>query len=186
MELEKILKSFQPKIDEVMNWLEGELRSLNVGKASTTLIEGVAVNYYGSTTPLKGLANISVVDPANLSVQPFDPSSLKEIEKALTTSDLGISATSDGRTIRVGLPPLSEERRQELSRVVKDKTEKARVSIRNSREEVWEDIQEKEKAGELTEDDRYRGQAELNKMVETAGKKIEETEKSKVSEIIKV
>jgi len=186
MELEKILKKLEPKIKDALAWFENELKTLNVGKASTALLEDVSVSYFGNPTPLKQLANISVVDVSNLSVQPFDPGSIKEIEKAIVTAGIGVSATNDGKAIRVSLPPLSEERRKELSVVVKDKAEEARISLRVAREEVWDEIQEREKKGDLTEDDKFKGKERLNKMIEEANKEIAAKEKAKVEEIVKV
>lgn len=185
-DLNSLLKKLEPKVEEALNYLKEELNGLSTGKASTTLLEDIKVAYYGTQMPLKQLANISVVDASNLAVQPFDKSSLGEIEKAIKEAELSLSVTNDGQNVRVSLPPLSDERRQELTKVVKDKAEEVRVSVRNAREEIWDQIQDLEKKGRLTEDDKYKGQSELNKKIEEVNKKIDELAKGKEKELLRV
>jgi ribosome recycling factor len=185
-DINQIVKELEPKIREALDHLETEFRSLHTGRASTAILEDVMVNYYGAKTPLKQLANISVADSGNLTIEPYDKSSLGEIEKAIKDSQMSLSVTNDGNFVRVALPPLSEERRRELTKVVRNKTEEVKVSIRQIREQIWDKIQAMVKAKELTEDDRFRGQTELNKKVEEANRKIEEKVKAKEGELLKI
>lgn len=185
-DINQIVKELGPKIREALDHLETEFRSLHTGRASTAILEDIMVSYYGAKTPLKQLANISVADPGNLAIEPYDKSSLGEIEKAIKDSQMSLSVTNDGHFVRVALPPLSEERRRELTKVVHDKAEEVKVSIRQSREQIWDRIQTMVKAKELTEDDRFRGQTELKKQIEEANRKIEESVKSKEAELLKI
>ena len=185
-DINQLTKELEPKIREAMDHLDLEFRSLHTGRASTAILEDIIVSYYGTKTPLKQLANISVADPGNLAIEPYDKSSLAEIEKAIKDSQMSLSVTNDGNFVRVGLPPLSEERRKELTKVVHDKAEEVKVSIRQAREQIWEKIQNMVKNKELTEDDKFRGQTNLNKKVEEANKTIEERIKTKEQEILKI
>lgn len=185
-DINQITRELEPKIREALDHLEVEFRSLHTGRASTAILEDIMVSYYGAKTPLKQLANISVADPGNLAIEPYDKSSLGEIEKAIKDSQMSLSVTNDGHFVRVALPPLSEERRRELTKVVHGKAEEVKVSIRQAREQIWDRIQTMVKAKELTEDDRFRGQTELNKQVEEANRKIEDSVKAKESELLKI
>ncbi len=169
-----------------MEHLESEFRSLHTGRASTAILEDIKVSYYGTQAPLKQLANISISDPGNLAIEPYDKSSLAEIEKAIKDSQMSLSVSNDGNFVRVALPPLSEERRKELTKVVHDKAEEVKVSIRQAREQLWEKIQNMVRGKELTEDDKFRGQTVLNKKVEEANRQIEEKIKAKEQEILKI
>jgi ribosome recycling factor len=159
---------------------------LHTGRATSAILEDIQISYYGTKVPLKQLANIAVADPGNLAVEPYDKNSLGEIESGIKNSGLSFSVVNDGRFIRVGLPPLSEERRRELTKVVHDKAEEVRVTIRQSIEQIWDRIQDLQKQGELSEDDRFRGQTDLNKKVEEANRKIDEMAKGKEAELLKV
>lgn len=185
-DISQITRELEPKVREALDHLEAEFRSLHTGRASTAILEDVMVSYYGAKTPLKQLANISVADPGSLAIEPYDKSSLGEIEKAIKDSQMSLSVTNDGQYIRVALPPLSEERRRELTKVVHDKAEEVKVTIRQAREQIWEKVQNMVKNKELTEDDRFRGQTELNKKVEDANRKIEESVRSKEGELLKI
>ena len=185
-DIHSLIRELEPKIREAMEHLDSEFRSLHTGRASTAILEDIMVSYYGTKTPLKQLANVSVADAGNLAIEPYDKSSLGEIEKAIKDSGMSLSVTNDGHFVRVGLPPLSEERRKELTKIVHDKAEEVKVSIRQAREQIWDRIQAMVKAKELTEDDKFRGQTELNKKVETTNKSIEDKVKIKEQEILKI
>lgn len=185
-DINQLTRELQPKIKEALEHLNSEFRSLHTGRASTAILEEIMVSYYDTKTPLKQLANISVADAGNLAVEPYDKSSLGEIEKAIKDSQMSLSVTNDGHFVRVALPPLSEERRRELTKVIHDKAEEVKVSIRQAREQIWDRIQTMVKAKELTEDDRFRGQTELNKKVEEANRQIEESVKKKEEELLKI
>src|SRR4030042_2968533 len=167
-DINQITREIEPKIREALEHLDFEFRSLHTGRASTAILEDILVSYYGTKTPLKQLANISVADPGNLAIEPYDKASLGEIEKAIKETQMSLSVTNDGNFVRVALPPLSEERRRELTKVVHDKAEEVKVSIRQAREQLWEKVQNMVKNKELTKDDQFRGQTDLNKKVEEA------------------
>jgi len=185
-DINQLTKEIEPKVREALEYLDSEFKTLHTGRASTAILEDIMVSYYGTKTALKQLANISVADSGNLAIEPYDKSSLGEIEKAIKESQMSLSVTNDGNFVRVALPPLSEERRKELTKVVHNKAEEVKVSIRQAREQLWEKIQNMLKNKELTEDDKFRGQTDLNKKVEEANKKIEEKVKSKEADILKI
>ena len=170
--LQPILSRLRPKMDEVIGKLNEDLRTIRTGKANPSLIENISVSYYGTQTPLKQMANISAPDATLLVVQPWDANSLGDIETAIRNSNLGLNATNDGRVVRIALPPLTEERRLEFIKIIHQKAEGAKITLRNLRGEAWEEVQRLQKDGQLTEDDRYRGETELNKLIEDYNKKI--------------
>lgn len=181
--LQPILNKLRPKMDEVITRLKEDLQTVRTGKASTGLVDNIFVSYYGTQTPLKQMAQISTPDANLITIQPWDNNSLGDIEIALRNADLGFGITNDGRVIRLSLPPMTEERRLEFIKLIHQKAEAVRITLRNLREESWREIQKLEKAGQLTEDDRYRGEDELNKMIETYNKKILELIESKEREL---
>jgi ribosome recycling factor len=181
--LQPILNSLRPKMDEVISKLNEDLRTIRTGKANPSLIENVPVSYYGTQTPLKQMANISAPDATLLVVQPWDANSLGDIEAAIRNSNLGLNATNDGRVVRIALPPLTEERRMEFIKIIHQKAEGARITLRNLRKDSWEEVQRLQKEGQLTEDDRYRGEADLNKLIEDYNKKIDNLVESKEKEL---
>lgn len=170
--LQPILSRLRPKMAEVVSKLDEELRTIRTGKASPALIENINISYYGALTPLKQMANIAVADANLLTVQPWDANALGDIEIGLRNANLGFGVTNDGRLIRVVLPPLTQERRNEFIKMIHQKAEAAKIVLRNLRKESWEEVQKLEKAGQLTEDDRYRGEEELNKIIEEFNQKI--------------
>lgn len=144
---------YQEKMTKTLSVLKEELNTVRAGRANAALLDQVTVDYYGVPTPLKNLANIQVPDPRSLTIIPFDPKSLKNIEKAIQISNLGINPTNDGKNIRLVIPPLTEERRKDLTKVIKKMGEDAKVAVRNCRRDANEQIKKAEKNGELTEDD---------------------------------
>jgi len=181
--LQPILNKLQPKMDEVATKLKEDLQTVRTGKASASLVDNIIVSYYGAQTPLKQMAQISTPDSNLITIQPWDTNSLGDIEIALRNANLGFGVTNDGRVVRVSLPPMTEERRLEFIKLIHQKAEAARIVLRNLREEAWREIQKEEKAGELTEDDRYQGEKDLNKMIEDANKKILEMIDAKEKEL---
>lgn len=170
--LQPILNQLRPKMEEVIQKLKEDLQTVRTGKASTGLVENIYVSYYGTQTPLKQMAQVSTPDANLITIQPWDANSLGDIENALRNADLGFGITSDGRVIRISLPPMTEERRNEFIKLIHQKAEGCRITLRNLREESWREIQKLQKNGQLTEDDRYRGEEELNKIIEDYNKKI--------------
>lgn len=179
MSLQPILNKLKPKMDEVFQKLEEDLRSVRTGKASAALVENISISYYGTQTPLKNMAQISTPDAFMIVIQPWDLNALGDVEAGLRNADMGFGVTNDGRVVRLSLPPLTEERRIEFIKLIHQKAESARVVLRNLREESWREIQKEEKSGDLTEDDKYQGEKDLNKMIEIENEKIKKAIESK-------
>lgn len=186
MIISQVLKSTEPKMDSVITTLETELKNIRTGRANAALVEDITVSYFGTDTPLKQLASITIPEPTQIVVQPWDKQSLGDIEIALKNSDLNLSITNDGKSVRISLPPMTGERREELSRLVKKHGEEARVAIRNIRGEAWDQIQGGFKKGDVTEDDKYRGEKELNELIDRKNKDIEDRTEVKISELSKI
>ncbi|MDR0570045.1 MAG: ribosome recycling factor [Clostridiales Family XIII bacterium] len=151
--------------------LKENLNTVRAGRANPALLDKVTVEYYGSPAPLKNISNITAPDPRNLLITPFDPKSLHDIEKAVNMANLGINPSNDGRVIRLAIPPVTEERRKELTKVIHKYGEEAKVAIRNERRDANDELKRQEKAGELTEDDL---EEELEAVQKKADKKIKE------------
>lgn len=170
--LEKILRALKPKMEEVVERLKEDFQTVRTGKASASLVENILVNYYGTQTQLKSMANISTPDAFLIVVQPWDAQSLGDIEIGLRNSNLNLGLTNDGRVVRITLPPLTEERRMEFIKMIHQKAESARIILRTLRQEAWEEVQKEKKNGEITEDDLYAGEKDLNKIIEDYNTKI--------------
>lgn len=166
--------------------LEEDLATIRTGRASPALIEKLNVDYYGTQTALIQLATISAPEPRLLTVRPFDPASIKEIVRALLTSDLGLTPNNDGKMIRLSIPALTEERRHELVRVVKKRTEEARISVRNVRRDAQNDIREFEREKVISEDELNRGENELQKLTDHYIDLINQTGERKETEVLEV
>jgi len=184
--IKDILREAAERMQGALDSLEEDLSGIRTGRASPALIERLPVEYYGANTPLIQLASISVPEPRQLLVRPFDPSTLKNIERALLVSDLGLTPNSDGKVIRLSLPQLTEERRRELVRVVNNRMEEARVRIRNIRRDLIRDLREFEKEGLISEDDQERGEKELQELTDKMNKKVEDVGERKETEIMEV
>jgi ribosome recycling factor len=166
--------------------LEDDLATIRTGRASPALVERLSVEYYGSPTPLMQLATISAPEPRLLTIRPFDPGSLKEIERAILTSDLGLMPNNDGKMIRLNIPTLTEERRLELVKVVRSRTEEARVAVRNVRRDVLNDMREFEREKLISEDELKRGEDELQKVTDRIIDEINEVGQRKETEVLEV
>ncbi len=142
MDADELILEAEVRMEKCVEFLETEFRAMRTGRANPGLVENVKVNYYGAPTPLKQLANIGAADPSLLVIRPFDPSVIGEIEKAILKSDIGISPASDGKVLRLAIPPLSEERRKQLVSKAKSATEEAKVSIRNIRRDANKRIED--------------------------------------------
>lgn len=174
---------FKKQTKEVEDWLSKELSAIHTGRATPALLDGITIDNYGSRSPVSHVAGITTEDARALRVVPWDKSHIKDIEKAINSADLSVSVSSDGGGIRVFFPELTSERRTTLIKIVRDRLEDSRVSLRKHREEVWEDIQEKEKRGELTEDDKFRLKDELQKLVDATNNILENATSKKEIEI---
>ncbi len=149
-------KNYEKRLEDIRIWLQKEFSGIRTGIASVSVLDGVKVSAYGSLMPLDQLASILVEGAKSLFVSPFDKSVIKDIEKAITDANLGLSAAASSDGIRLSFPDLTADRRTMLLKLAKEKTEDARVSIRKNRDEVWKEIQQKEKDGEISEDEKFR------------------------------
>ena len=176
-------KIFDGKVAGAAEWLSREYRGLRTGRANPGILDGVQVPVYGSMVALKGTATIGVEDGRTLRIQPFDPSTEKDVERGITAANLGLGTTFDGTVIRVTFPELTGERRQEFIKLAKAKLEEARTTIRVARDESWKDIQEKERESILTEDDKFSLKEELQKKVDNGNETLEKMFYSKEEEM---
>lgn len=174
------------EFEEAIERYSGELKNLRTGRATPALVEDLKVDYFGTKTPLKQMASITVADSRSIVISPWSKDSLVDIEKSINESDLGISPNNDGNVIRLNLPSLTEERRKELVKVLNKKTEEARIRIRQVREDVWKNIQKQEDAGEISEDDKFRAKDKLQEIVDEYNKKVESLEEKKEQEIMQI
>ncbi len=182
----QIIGQAKKNMDESLEFMQDELKKFKTGRAQSALVEDILVEYYGTKTPLKQVATISVPEPALISISPFDKNSAKDIEKAISESKLNLTSNNDGQVIRIKIPSLTEERRQELAQVLNQKVEEVKVSIRSSREEAMKHLKEQEASKQISEDERFKVKQELDKLVEEYNKKIEEIRKNKEEEIMTV
>jgi len=183
MEYKEIIEKIKPELDKVLEFLDRELAKIRAGRVSVSLIEDISVDCFGQKMVLKQLAAISTPEPRQILIQPWDDSYVEAIEKALERGNIGASPVVDGKTIRLSLPPLNEETRKNLIRVLAEKKENARQTIRHWREEAWKEIQERFKEGELTEDAKFKGKDKLQELVDEYNKKIDEKTEKKRKEI---
>lgn len=184
--IKEVLNSAKAAMEKSAEALSAELGSIRTGRASTTLVEKIRVDYYGTPTPMQQLALISVPEAQLITIRPFDPGAIRDIERALLQSDLGITPNNDGKLIRLQIPPLTEERRKELAKQVHARVEDARVSVRNHRREALEDLRELEKEKMISEDDFYGAKDDLQKLTDEYVKKMGELGKAKEDEIMSI
>jgi ribosome recycling factor len=180
------IREAEIKMKASLQALEEDLARIRTGRASPALIEKLPVEYYGTPTPLQQLATISVPEPRQLLIKPFDASSLKDIEKSILTSDLGLTPNNDGKAIRLNLPPLTEDRRRDLAKVVSTRLEEARVSVRNIRRDSIKDMREFEEEKLISEDDLQRGEKEIQELIDKVVDQINEIGEAKEKEIMEV
>ena len=179
-------KSLEERIESTKSHLKENLNTVRAGRANPALLDKVMVNYYGSPTPLKALANVSVPDPRTLMISPFDPKSVSDIERAINEANIGINPANDGKVIRLAIPQLTEERRKELTKVVKNYGEEAKVAVRNRRRDENDALKKMQKDGELTEDDLKEELDDVQKKVEAAIKDIDAIIADKDKELMEV
>jgi len=184
--LKDAYKEAEARMKTTVQSLEGELSGIRTGRASPALVERLHVEYYGSPTPLIQLASISVPESRSLVIRPFDATSLKAIERAIQASDLGLTPNNDGKVIRLNLPPLTEERRRELVKLVHHRAEESRVVMRNIRRDIIKDLREFEEEKLISEDDLEEGEEELQKITDRYIEDINDTSQRKEKEIMEV
>lgn len=183
---QEMVKKAKISMTKVLEFLKEELLKMRAGRANVSIVADVVVDYYGSKVPLKQLATILAPEPQLIVIQPYDKNSFKDIEKAIQASKLGLTPVNDGKVIRISIPPLTEERRKELVQVLNQKLEESRVSLRNIREENWREIKKLESEGKITEDDKYKAQEELDKLIDEYNQKVKELGETKEREIMKI
>ena len=178
------LNQHKKEFDKVIEHFKNEAVSIRTGRAAASLVDEITVEHYGGKYKLKELATISIPEPKTILVQPWDKSAGDAILKGIKSSNLGINPISDGQGIRLVMPALTEERRKEFVKFLRQKTEEARQAIRHVRGKIWEDAQEKEKARQISENEKFKAKEGLQKIVDEYNKKIEEIQKKKEEELM--
>lgn len=185
-DLELVLEEAKEAMQKSLDGFARELGRIRTGRANPSLLEGVTVEYYGSQTPLKSLATVSAPEPRLLVVQPFDPSSIPEIERAILKADLGLTTTSDGKLVRVPIPELTEERRRDLVKNVKKLSEDHKVGVRSARRDAISMLKQMKDDGDISEDDSRRGQAQVQDLTDRFTAKVDEATSAKEKEILTI
>ena len=181
-----ILNETKERMQASVQSLKDDLAAIRTGRASPALVERLSVEYYGQPTPLVQLASISIPEPRQIMIKPFDPASLKDIEKAIQTSDLGLTPSNDGKIIRLNLPQLTEERRRDLVKVVSARVEEGRIAVRNIRRDAIKDMREFEEEKMISEDDLKRGEDDVQKLHDEIIKEMDEIGENKEKEVMEV
>ena len=184
--VKEILASHEERMQKSIEALKREFGSLRAGRATPSLLDKVMVEYYGAPTPVNQIANVSVPEPRMIIIQPYEKSILHDIEVAIMKSELGLSPNSDGTAIRLSIPALTQERRQELVKTVNKKAEEAKVAIRNLRRDGNDAVKKLEKAKEITEDESKKGQEKIQKLVDKYIKLVDTTRDAKEKEVMEV
>ncbi|NLG73974.1 MAG: ribosome recycling factor [Chloroflexi bacterium] len=184
--LKEVYKEAEARMKGAVEALQEDLAGIRTGRAHPALVEKLPVEYYGVPTPLNQLASISVPEPRSLLIRPFDASTLKAVERAIQTSDLGLTPNNDGKSIRLNLPPLTEERRRNLVKLVHNRVEEARVAVRNVRRDTMKDLREFEEEKMISEDERKRGEEELQKITDRYIEEVNKVGERKEKEILEV
>lgn len=180
------MQDFKQKLEKIVEHLRGEVSSLRTGRATPALVEDLEIDYYGTKTPLKAVASISSPEARSLVIQPWDKNAIQAIEKAIQSSSLGLNPVTDREAIRLSIPPLNEERRKELTKLLGRHLEDSRIAVRRDREEALKEVEQKEKVKKISEDEKFRQKNEVQKVVDEINKKIEEMGSAKEKEIMTV
>ena len=186
MTTEEVLFDMEERMEKAVAVYRDELRGLRTGRASPALLDSLRVEYYGSPTPIKQLAQISAPDPQQLVIRPFDAGALKDIEKAIRSSNLGLAPNNDGKIIRLQIPTMSGEQRQKMVAQIKKRAEETKVSCRNVRRDANKNLEAAEKAGEMTEDDLDKGKEQVQNLLKTFEDKIQDLADKKSKEVTEV
>ncbi len=184
MDQDEILLDAEERMEKAVSILQGQMQGLRTGRATTGLVDSIRVDYYGSPTPLKQIANISIPEPQQILIRPFDASSLSNIAKAIQSSDTGLSPNSDGRVIRLNVPALSTERRRQLTSRVKELAEEARVSIRNVRRDANKHADQGQKEKKLTEDECDQTKEQVQELTKKFEGKVNDMAAAKEKEVM--
>ncbi len=186
MEIDEVIKETKPKMQSTIEDLKRKLGSVRTGRANITLLDNIVVDYYGTPTPLNQMASVSVPEPQLLAIQPWDATQIGEIEKAINSANLGINPSNDGKMIRLPIPPLNEERRQQLAKQVSEIAEEHKIAIRNIRQTSNNELKKMLNEKEISEDNERSGLDEIQKLTDEHTKQIDELSKKKEEEILKV
>lgn len=184
--MKEVIKKCEEKMTKTCENLDGEFSNIRAGRANPNLLNRIMVEYYGTPTPMQQVGNISVPEPRIIQINPWEKSLLKAIEKAILASDLGITPTNDGTSIRLVFPELTEERRKELVKDIKKKGEVAKVAVRNVRRDANDTLKKMEKSTDITEDERKEGEEKIQKMTDKYVAKIDKSVENKSKEIMTV
>jgi len=184
MPAQKIVSEHKAVMLKAVEFLHSEFKSVRSGRASTGLVENLSVDYYGTATPLKQLATFATPEASMIVIKPFDPASVRDIEKAIRNSDLSITPINDGKIIRLNVPPLSQERRTQIAAQVKQMGEHAKVGIRNVRRDANKKLDDAQKSKSITEDERDRGKKQIDDMTREFADKVDKMVKAKSDEIM--
>jgi ribosome recycling factor len=184
--LEELIDDAQMRMDKSVEHARTEFNTVRTGRASAALLDRIEIDYYGTKTPLKQLATINVPEPRMLTVQPFDPSSIKQIERAIMESDLGLTPSNDGKLVRLPIPQLTEERRKELAKVVRHMAEEHKVAVREIRRDAMKHLKELVDNGDVGADEEHRGEERVQKLTDDHTKQIDELLKHKEAEVMEV
>jgi len=184
--IEEFLEDAKRRMDKSIEMTRTEFNSVRTGRASAALLDRISIDYYGTPTPLKNMATIGAPEPRMLTVQPFDPTQIKAIEKAVQESDLGLTPSNDGKLIRLPIPQLTEERRKELVKVVRNMAEEGKVAVRNVRRDAIHHLKELVDKGEVGSDEEHRAEERVQKLTDDHVHEIDELLKRKEAEIMEV
>ena len=184
--MDKVFKDCENRMNKAVEKLKKDFNKLRTGRASASLVEDIIIDYYNTPTPLKQLASISIPDSRTIAIQPWDKNAMGDVEKGIMKSDLGLTPVNDGKMIRINIPPLTEERRKELVKVAKKYGEEAKIAIRNIRREGNETLKKMKNNKEITEDDLYNGQDEIQKITDKYIEKVDKIFKEKEKEIMEI
>ena len=182
----EVLKELEKRMKASLEHFRKDLSKLRTGRANINLFEDIKVDYYGTLTPVNQLATLGVPDPTLVTIQPWDPSLLETIDKAIRSADLGLNPINDGKTLKVPIPPLDEERRREMAKRIRKMLEEEKTALRNMRRESKEEIEQLEEEKKISEDDKFNGLEQLQKIMEEYTKKIEEMAAAKEKEILEL
>ncbi len=184
--MNELIKNTEEKMNKTIAVLERDYKSVRAGRANASVLDRITVDYYGAPTPIQQMAAVSIPEPRVLMIQPWDATTIKEIEKAILVSDIGINPQNDGRVIRLSFPPLTEERRKEIVKDVKKLAEDNKVAIRNTRRDALEKLKGLKKSNAITEDDEANGEKKIQKLTDNACKEIDELAAAKEKEILEI
>ncbi len=184
--MNELLKRTEEKMTKTIAALENEYKSIRAGRANASVLDRITVDYYGAPTPIQQMAAVSAPEPRILMIQPWDASTLRDIEKAILVSDIGINPQNDGRVIRLAFPPLTEERRKEIVKDVKKTAEESKVAIRNTRRDALEKLKGLQKSNAITEDDQTNGEKKIQKLTDNYCKEIDNLSALKEKEILEI